>query len=81
MAPKVCSKTYENLNLEVTLKTFFMIFVGENLYAKVAQNIFGGVWRSSSKNPSHPRNFACSYNCAMPNHISESVEEAIALIG
>jgi len=53
-----------------TIKTFFwrshqkqvfMFFVGENLWAKGAQKLFGQVWGNSGKNPSHPRKFACSY--------------------
>ena len=38
-----------------------MIFVGENLQAKVAYKLFGQVRRNSGKNPSHPQKFACSY--------------------
>jgi len=38
-----------------------MIFVGENLYAKVAEQLFGQVWGYSGKNLSHPQKCACSY--------------------
>ena len=41
-----------------------MIFVGENLYAKIAQRLFGQVWGNSGKNPSHPQTFAFSYTYA-----------------
>ena len=39
-----------------------MVFVGENVYVKVAQKLFGQVWGNSGKNPSHPPKFACYYN-------------------
>jgi len=43
-------------------KKVFMVFVGENVYVKVAQKLFGQVWGNSGKNPSHPPKFACYYN-------------------
>ena len=44
MAPKVYKQPHENLLLEVTPITVFMIFVGENLQANVAQKLFYPVW-------------------------------------
>ena len=38
-----------------------MFFVGENLWAKNAQKLFGQVWGNSGKNTSHPSKFACPY--------------------
>jgi len=38
-----------------------MRFVGEILYAKVAEKLFGKVWGHSVKNPSHPQKFASSH--------------------
>jgi len=52
--------------LEVTPKKVLMMFVGENLLAKVAQ-LFGQVWGNSSKNLLHTQNFACPYTC-VTNH-------------
>jgi len=41
-----------------------MIFVEENLQAKIAQQPFGQVWENSGKNPLHPQKFVCSYTYA-----------------
>jgi len=38
-----------------------MTFVGENLQAKVAHQLFEQVWGNSGKNPSHLQKVACSY--------------------
>jgi len=46
---------------KVHTKKVFMILVGQNLQAKVAQNLFGQVWGYAGNNPSHPHKFACSY--------------------
>jgi len=35
--------------------------VGENVWAKGAQELFGQVWGNLGKNPSHPHKFVCSY--------------------
>jgi len=56
MAPNICTITNEDLFLEVTPKKVFMIFVGENLQAQVAEQLFGQVSGNSSKNPWHPKN-------------------------
>jgi len=42
-------------------KKVLMVFVGENLWTKGAQNFFGQVLGDSSKNPSHPQKLICSY--------------------
>jgi len=42
-------------------KKVFIIFVGDNLSAKIAHKRFGQVWGNSDKIPSHPQKFACSY--------------------
>jgi len=57
-------KTNENLFLEVTPQKVLIIFVGENVWGKEAQKLFGQVWKNSSKNPSHSQKFACSYTYA-----------------
>jgi len=53
-----------------TIKTFFwrshqkqvfMLVVGENVWAKGAQKLFGKVWGNSGKNPVHPQKFARSF--------------------
>jgi len=59
MAPNVSRKAHEDVFLKVIPK---MIFVGENLSAKLAQTLFGQVWGNSGKNTSHPQTFPFSYN-------------------
>jgi len=59
MAPNICMKTHETLLWRLHQKEFFMIFVGENLQAKVAQKLFGQVWGNSRK-ILHPRNLPAS---------------------
>jgi len=49
MAPKVCIKPHEDLFWRLHQKDVFMIFVRENVLAKVAQTPFGQVWGDSSK--------------------------------
>jgi len=52
-------KTHETLFWKLHQKEFFMIFVGENVKAKVAQKLFGQVWGNSCK-ILHPRNLPAS---------------------
>jgi len=57
MATNICRKTHGDLFVEVTPKKVFVISVGENLQAKVAQKkVFGQVWGNSGKYTSHPKN-------------------------
>jgi len=61
MAPKVCKKTHEDLFCRWHREKFFIIFLGENLLAKVAQKRFrASLGKYGQKNPSHPPKFACS---------------------
>jgi len=46
------------------IKEVLVIIVGENLWAKVAEKLFGQAWGNSSKNPLHHPKIACSYTCA-----------------
>jgi len=52
-----------------------MCFVGENLWAKGAQNIFGQVWGNWGKSPLHPQKFACSYAYAGIPSFSRGIAE------
>jgi len=60
----VCRNTDEYLFWRSHRNKLFMIFMGENLSTKVAQQLFGQVWRNSGKNPLHPQIFASSYTYA-----------------
>ena len=59
MAPNVCIKTHETLFWRLHQKEVFMIFVGENLWAKVAQKLFGQNLGNSGE-ILHPRNLPAS---------------------
>ena len=64
MAPNVCRKHMKPFFLEVTPKNVSMIFVGENLWAEVAQKLLGQVGGYSCKNPSHPYMSQQFYNAS-----------------
>ena len=46
-------------------KEVFVIFVRENLQAKVVKKLFGQIWENSVKNPSHLQKFVCLYTYGM----------------
>jgi len=53
---KGLQKNTLRLFLEVTPENIFMIFVGENLWAKIAQKLFGRVWGYLRKILRTPKN-------------------------
>jgi len=56
MAPKICMKTHEDFFWRLHQKDIFMIFVGENVQAKVAQKTFRVSLVKLGQNLSHPKN-------------------------